>query len=394
MKIGDQVRFLSETGGGKVAGFQGKNIVLVEDEDGFEIPMQINDVVVVGNEDYSTSRVVENKIQSQGKQDDDILDTRSIKERLNTNLRYDIEEEDNDPSVGYVPKVEERKGGDLLSVYIAFVPIDLHDMTNTRFEAYIVNDCNYYVHYSYLSAEGASWSLRSVGEVEPNTKEFIEEFGRESLNEMTHACVQLIAYKRDKNFMLKPSVDVQFRIDPVKFYKLHTFQENDFFEQPALIYPIIENDVPTRPLVVDAKQLKAEMYGRDDHPKANKPAKTAARRDDLVRRYDKSQSKSRPVNQRLKDDKIIIDLHADALLETTAGMSAADILDYQLDVFRKTLEQYKGKKGQKLIFIHGKGEGVLRQSIIHELNYKYKQYPYQDASFQEYGYGATQVTIK
>ena len=30
MKIGDKVRFLSETGGGVVAGFQGKNIVLVE----------------------------------------------------------------------------------------------------------------------------------------------------------------------------------------------------------------------------------------------------------------------------------------------------------------------------------------------------------------------------
>ena len=37
MKKGDKVRFLSEVGGGKVAGFQGKNIVLVEDEDGFEI---------------------------------------------------------------------------------------------------------------------------------------------------------------------------------------------------------------------------------------------------------------------------------------------------------------------------------------------------------------------
>ena len=34
MKIGDKVRFLSETGGGVIAGFQGKNIVLVEDEDG------------------------------------------------------------------------------------------------------------------------------------------------------------------------------------------------------------------------------------------------------------------------------------------------------------------------------------------------------------------------
>ena len=37
MKIGDRVKFLSETGGGRIAGFQGKNIALVEDEDGFQI---------------------------------------------------------------------------------------------------------------------------------------------------------------------------------------------------------------------------------------------------------------------------------------------------------------------------------------------------------------------
>ena len=33
MKIGDKVRFLSEVGGGIVSGFQGKDIVLVQDED-------------------------------------------------------------------------------------------------------------------------------------------------------------------------------------------------------------------------------------------------------------------------------------------------------------------------------------------------------------------------
>ena len=59
MKIGDKVRFLSEVGGGKVAGFQGKNIVLVEDEDGFQMPMMINEVVVVGEESYETTRMVE-----------------------------------------------------------------------------------------------------------------------------------------------------------------------------------------------------------------------------------------------------------------------------------------------------------------------------------------------
>ena len=100
------------------------------------------------------------------------------------------------------------------------------------------------------------------------------------------------------------------------------------------------------------------------------------------------------MKQVLKNDKIIVDLHADQLLETTAGMSSGNILDYQLDVFRRVLDHYKTNKGQKIIFIHGKGEGVLRQAIIHELNYKYKHFQYQDASFQEYGYGATQVTIR
>ena len=63
MKIGDKVRFLSEIGGGRVAGFQGKNVVLVEDEDGFQVPMAINEVVVIGDENYDTSRVVEIKQQ-------------------------------------------------------------------------------------------------------------------------------------------------------------------------------------------------------------------------------------------------------------------------------------------------------------------------------------------
>ena len=89
-----------------------------------------------------------------------------------------------------------------------------------------------------------------------------------------------------------------------------------------------------------------------------------------------------------------MDLHADAVLDTTAGMSSADILNYQLDVFRRTLEKFKMVKGKRIVFIHGKGEGVLRHAIIHELNYRYKSYQYQDASFQEYGYGATQVTIR
>ena len=229
MKIGDKVRFLSEIGGGRVAGFQGKNIVLVEDEDGFQMPMLINEVVVVGDEDYDTKHVIEAKANS-------------VKAALNAE-REEIETEPADKPITFKAKPEERKGGDKLSAYLAFVPMDVKELSQTRFETYLVNDSNYYMRYVYMIAEGAAWTVRGEGEIEPNTKEFIEEFGREDLNALEHSCIQLIAYKRDKHFLLKPTVNAQVRIDPVKFYKLHAFRENMFFEQPALIYTIIENDV-------------------------------------------------------------------------------------------------------------------------------------------------------
>lgn len=226
MKIGDKVRFLSEVGGGRVSGFRGKDIVLVEDEDGFDVPMRITEVVVIGEEDYDTRHVVE------------------VKQRQTAALQTEEEEpEPADKPITFRAKPEERKGGDKLSAYLAFVPMNVKELMQTRFESYLVNDSNYYLRYTLLSAEGTAYTVRATGEVEPNTKAFIEEFGREDLQGLEHLCVQMLAYKRDKHFLLKPPVNVPLRIDGVKFYKLHTFDTNDFFEEPALIYTIIENDV-------------------------------------------------------------------------------------------------------------------------------------------------------
>ena len=58
------------------------------------------------------------------------------------------------------------------------------------------------------------------------------------------------------------------------------------------------------------------------------------------------------------------------------------------------MAENKTKKGQKIVFIHGKGEGVLRSAILSELKLKYKNFSVQDASFKEYGFGATMVTVR
>jgi len=216
-----------------VAGFQGKNIVLVEDADGFQVPMLMTEVVVVGEEDYGTKHLIE--VRGDRKEEIEIRDKQSGQETVQT-------DSENKP-ITFKAKPVERRGGDRLSAYLAFVPMDMKELTQTRFESYLINDSNYYMRYVFMTGENNAWTVRAEGELEPNTKEYIEEFGREDLNGLEHCCVQLIAYKREKPFMLKPAVNAQVNVDTVKFYKLHAFRENDFFEQPALIYTIIENDV-------------------------------------------------------------------------------------------------------------------------------------------------------
>lgn len=53
-----------------------------------------------------------------------------------------------------IQRQPEVRGGDTLNVFLAYVPEDAKAMMTTPFETYLVNDSNYYLYYTYLSAEG------------------------------------------------------------------------------------------------------------------------------------------------------------------------------------------------------------------------------------------------
>ena len=144
MKIGDKVKFLSETGGGRIAGFQGKNIVLVEDADGFQIPTPINELVLAEDDNYDTSRLLTGK-KSITHANSPTPDGRSVKAMMNDYAQEEPEEDD-DPSlkeITFRQPIVERKGGNQLSAYIAIVPHNAKEMTTIRFEVYFINDSNY-----------------------------------------------------------------------------------------------------------------------------------------------------------------------------------------------------------------------------------------------------------
>lgn len=374
MKIGDKVRFLSEVGGGVVTGFQGKEIVLIEDADGFDIPMPIRECVVIETDDYniptSASKAAKKRAEEQSaartvsampKSSSPVSGIESQAERLAK------------PQVS-VYRQPEVKGGDTLNVYLAFVPEDIKAVSTTPFEAYLVNDSNYYMYYTYASAEGKSWTARSHGLIEPNTKLLLEEFEKSELNDRERVAVQLVAFKDNRSFVMKPAVNVEIRIDTVKFYKLHTFQMTDFFDTPALMYDVVKNDSSSKQVYVSAEELQDALMQKKTVESSSKP-KTIVKRG-------------------CKNEIIEVDLHIGELLDDTRGMSNSEILGYQLDKFREVMEQYKNKREQRIVFIHGKGDGVLRKALLDEMKRKYPACKTQDASFQEYGFGATMVTIK
>lgn len=349
IKIGDTVRYLNAVGGGRVVRITGD--VAYVDEDGFETPVLARECVVVGAVSKLNNPV--NPPKSPAKA---------------APVKDDV------PAPTALPVVE-TKGGDTMNVVLGFEASDLKTISQATFDAYIVNDSNYYLYVSVATrgTESAEWTLRYDGMIEPNIQEFIGEFVREDLPAMDRIMVQYVAFKRGKGYEAKMPCSVELKVDTTKFAKLHCFRANPYFDVPVIAFDIVAND----------KSAEAASLAREDVA-----AMVASRKDPVA--TPKQQHKKAPEHR----DVIEVDLHIDELVDTTAGLSPADMLNLQIDRFCRVMDENLKHVGQKIVFIHGKGEGVLRQAIMKELTHRYKGHDVQDASFREYGFGATQVTIK
>jgi dsDNA-specific endonuclease/ATPase MutS2 len=88
-----------------------------------------------------------------------------------------------------------------------------------------------------------------------------------------------------------------------------------------------------------------------------------------------------------------VDLHIENLLPSHRGMSNGEIIDVQLRHFTKALDNAIRNNYYKIVFIHGVGKGRLREEI-HTLLETYSGITYRAASYERYGWGATEVLIR
>lgn len=87
-----------------------------------------------------------------------------------------------------------------------------------------------------------------------------------------------------------------------------------------------------------------------------------------------------------------VDLHIGKLVPRSGGLSNYEMLNIQMDTAKRQLEFAMSKRIQKVVFIHGVGEGVLKAELETLFN-RYENLKFYDADYQKYGLGATEVYI-
>lgn len=355
IKIGDEVRFLNDVGGGIVSAFSGKDQVIVDSEDGFGIPVLIRECVVI---------VSANTESSAPHPTPSVVKTTIYTSATTTTTRA------NEPRV----KAIESSNTDELNILLAYIPIEGKTTQETTYETYLINESEYTLYFTYLNRQNGSYICRNNTVIEPNTRIFIDHFDREKLNDLEHLCVQIVAFKAHMPFKLKETISVELHLDTVKFYKDNSFKLNSYFDKGALILPIVKSSISQSISQIDPLELQeAIAYKKSADRSNNQP---------IVKKKD------------VKSDIIEIDLHINELLDTTAGMSSGEIFQYQIDAFHRIMREHDRSLSKKMVFIHGKGNGVLRKALEKELRTYNKHYTYQDASFCKYGFGALMVIVK
>lgn len=105
------------------------------------------------------------------------------------------------------------------------------------------------------------------------------------------------------------------------------------------------------------------------------------------------QRKNRPAGKRPAPDKVEVDLHFDRLVDYPKNYDAHECLQIQLREVRNALQKARRQGARRLILIHGVGQGRLREEV-HRLLEREAELTFYDASFAEYGQGATEVEFR
>jgi hypothetical protein len=346
IEIGDKVKFLNAVGGGKVIAFQSKKVAVVEDHDGFEIPVLISELVKI--DEAPVKKVPPRAVEKQKRNK-----PTTPKKEATPNTPVMIE------------------GNDEPRFFMAFAPSNTKNLLEGEIEIFLVNDSNFSLLYHYSQFDGKLYKTIDAGLLEPNSKSYLDGIAQSDLNQLPRFHFRLIPYRKEEK-SLTPPITKEISLNALKFYKEKNFTNNEYFNTKAMLFDLVTHPMKEAIDQLTDKDFKEVVEAKD---KANRP------------RIKEKEKIIIPEN-------VEVDLHIENLIDNASGLSNHEILEIQMKHFHDEIKAAIEKRVKRIIFIHGVGNGVLKQEIHRKLKSTYARYYFQDASFQEYGYGATLVILR
>ena len=410
IKVGDTIRYLNASGGGVVKRIE-RGVAWVEGPDGFELPTPIHECVVVDSRDTFVPAYKPPVVK---RQEPATQPTKSKAPATAPTTPEVVEDAEQDLSfVAPLSKGPwfDRSGGEQLQVHVAYLPVSYEHFGQSPYETYLINESNYHLLFTYSTTTSASgYKLRSAGVLEPDMRVLVEEFEASEINDHAVSHFQFIAYKPERTYRSMPPVERQVRMDVVKLAKRHAFRENPFFDEDALVIPVLEaydgsqqapaeepQPAPSRSGALPRRAKPAvtpQRVSQQANQKASqKPTKQSAPQPQPEHKQPEPPAAPQPAPAAPEQTIEKVGLEAERILPNATGMTPHEVLLYQLKNFRRELDKRLERRGSKVIFIHGAGQGVLHQLIINRIEQDYPMVQYRDVTFDGFPMGAIEVTI-
>lgn len=195
--------------------------------------------------------------------------------------------------------------------------------------------------------------------------------GTEDMEAWSSLLVDLLFFSYDPAPARAPISRV-FRQKPSRFFKEGSLTENGLTADPAIVVDL------TRAM---QKGQEEEFFEPADLEKIMHAKEVKG-----------DKKKSLPSDKNNPDLEWEVDLHLEELVNPVKGMNNAQMLDIQLRHFQKKLDEAMASNIRKIVFIHGVGNGRLKQEI-RKLLAAHRDLKFHDASYALYGFGATEVVI-
>ena len=89
----------------------------------------------------------------------------------------------------------------------------------------------------------------------------------------------------------------------------------------------------------------------------------------------------------------IVDLHLESLLNENEQLRKNDALAFQLSCVQEAIRKATVARIRRLVFVHGRGSGILKAALRQLLDETFPHIEYFDASYHKFGQGATEIII-